>query len=65
MDITGILLTLLLFALIGFVVYLIVTYIPMPAPFSQVIIVACVILLVIYLISIITGHASAPALHIR
>lgn len=58
MDIASILMTLLLFALVGFVVYLIVTYIPMPEPFQKVIIVACVILLVIYLIGVLAGHAA-------
>jgi hypothetical protein len=60
----GILLTLLLFALVGFVVYLIVTYIPMPAPFQQVIIVACVILLVLYLIAMLSGNAVMPTVHL-
>jgi hypothetical protein len=58
----SILVMVLLFALVGFVVWLIVTYIPMPPPFPQVIIVACVVLLVLYLISIITGHSTMPVL---
>jgi len=65
MDIGGILFTLLLFALVGFVVYLIVTYIPMPAPFQQVIIVACVILLVLYLIALLAGGAHVPRFSVR
>ncbi len=62
MSIAGILMTLLLFALVGFVVWLIVTYIPMPEPFAKVIIVACVVLLVLYLIAMLTG--GAPALEL-
>jgi hypothetical protein len=65
MDIVGILTTLLLFALVGFVVYLIVTYIPMPAPFAQVIIVAVVILLVLYLITMIAGGGHVAFPHVR
>ncbi len=57
MDPISIVTTLLLFALLGFLVYLIITYIPMPEPFKQVIIVACVILIVLYLMYIIAGHS--------
>ncbi len=46
MSILTILLTL---AIVGFVAYLIVTYIPMPAPFKQVILVVLVILLIVWL----------------
>ncbi len=64
MDIVGILTTILLFALVGFVVWLIVTYIPMPDPFAKVIIVAVVVLLVLYLIGVIagSGHLMVPRL---
>ncbi len=58
MDLITIITTLLLLALVGFLVYLVITYIPMPEPFKQVIIVACVILLVLYLISALTGHIA-------
>ena len=61
----GILVTLVLFALVGFVVWLLVTFIPMPEPFSKVIIVACVVLLVLYLIGIISGGAPMPTLNLR
>jgi hypothetical protein len=56
MDLVSIVTTLLAFALIGFLVYLIITYIPMPEPFKQVIIVACVILIVLYLLLLLGGH---------
>lgn len=62
MTIASILMTLLLFALVGFVVWLLVTYIPMPEPFGKVIIVACVVLLVVYLIALLAG--GAPVLDV-
>ena len=46
-------------ALVGFLVYLIVTYIPMPAPFKNVIIVIVVVLLVLYLLRVL-GVADLP-----
>lgn len=60
MDLTSIVITLLVFALLGFLCYLIVTYIPMPEPFKQVIIVVLVILIVLYLLGMVTGHAALP-----
>lgn len=65
MTIATILTTLLLFALVGFVVYLVITYIPMPDIFQKVIMVVCAILLILYIIGMITGGATAPALHLR
>lgn len=56
----SILITLLLIALVGFVVHLLVSYIPMPAPFQQVIVVACVVLIVLYLISALAGYSHFP-----
>lgn len=56
----SILITLLLIALVGFVVYIIITNIPMPEVFKQVIIVACVVLVVLYLISMLSGYAAFP-----
>jgi hypothetical protein len=38
-------------ALVGFLVYLIVTYIPMPEPFKNVIVVIVIIVVILYLIS--------------
>ena len=65
MDITTIVMALLVFALLGFLCYLIVTYIPMPEPFKQVIIVVLVILIILYLLGMVTGHASLPHLSTR
>ncbi len=62
MNLLGLVLLLLGFALVGFLVYLIVTYIPMPEPFKQVIIVACVVLIVLYLLAIIFGGAALPTM---
>lgn len=61
----SILITLLLIALVGFVVYIIITNIPMPEVFKQVIIVACVVLIVLYLISILSGYAAFPVKPLR
>lgn len=63
MDLVSIVTLLIVFALIGFICYLIVTYVPMPEPFKQVIIVVMVILLVLYVLGLITGHTSV--LHLR
>jgi len=41
----------LMLALVGFVLYLIVTYIPMPAPFPQVIIVIVVLAILLWLLA--------------
>ncbi len=46
-------------ALVGFLVYLIITYIPMPAPIKQVIIVIVVIFMVLYVLSTL-GVADIP-----
>ena len=50
-------------ALVGFLVYLIVTYIPMPPPFKNVIIVIVVVLLVLYLLRVLgVGDLPVPRL---
>jgi hypothetical protein len=50
-------------ALVGFLVYLIVTYIPMPPPFKNVIIVIVVVLLVLYLLRVLgVGDVPVPRL---
>jgi hypothetical protein len=53
---TGIIVTLLFIALVGFLIYLLVTYIPMPELFKQVIIVVCVILVILWLLELLVGH---------
>lgn len=50
-------------ALVGFLVYLIITYIPMPPPFKNVIIVIVVVLLVLYLLRVLgVGDLPVPRL---
>lgn len=46
----GLIELILVLAVVGFLTYLIVTYIPMPPPFPQVIIVIVVIVLVLYVL---------------
>ena len=57
----GIILTI---ALVGLVVWLITTYVPMPAPFKQIIMVVVVILLVLWLINVF-GIVDIPLGHYR
>lgn len=56
MDPVAILTTILILALIGFVVYLITTYIPMPPIFKQVLLVVVAVLLIFWLITLLAGH---------
>jgi len=63
MDLVSIVVTLLLIGLVGFIVYLIITYIPMPEAFKQVLVVACVILLVLFLIYIVSSHSLSISFH--
>lgn len=62
MDLVALITLVLVLALVGFMVYLIVTYIPMPEPFKQVIVVVVVILLILYVLSLVSGHFSVPRL---
>lgn len=43
---------LLTFAIVGFLVWLVITYIPMPDPFKKAIVVIVVVLLVLYLVQL-------------
>jgi hypothetical protein len=49
-------------ALIGFVVWIIVTYIPMPGLFKQLIIVLVAIVIVLYLLNVFAGGSGG---HLR
>ena len=51
-------------ALIGFIVYLVITYIPMPAPMRTAIIVIVVVLLIIYLMGVL-GIGDIPVPRLR
>jgi len=50
-------------AVLGFIVYLITTYIPMPAPFKTIIYVIVAIILILYIINILgVGDLPIPRL---
>jgi len=57
----GLILTL---ALVGLIVYLIVTYIPMPQPFKTIILVIVAVCLILYLMGVF-GIADIPVPHLR
>lgn len=56
MDPMGLVLTILVLALVGFLVWLITTYIPMPDIFKNVIMVAVAVLIIVWLIGVLLGH---------
>lgn len=62
MDLTGIVLLVLVLAVIGWLVHLITTKIPMDDTFKQAIQVAVVVLVVVYVLLVITGRAPLPSL---
>ena len=49
-------------AIIGFIVYLIITHIPMPEIFKQVLIVVCAVVILLWLLRIIAPVLIAPKL---
>lgn len=51
-------------AVVGFLVYLIITYIPMPAPIKQAIVVIVVVCMVIYVLNIL-GFVDIPIPRVR
>lgn len=51
----------LLLALLGFVVYMVVTYVPMPQPFKTAIIVVVALVLVIYVVRLFGLDLPLPA----
>lgn len=65
MDLVSILTVILVLALIGFVVYLIRTYIPMPEIFQQVLMVVVAVLLIVWVIGMVTGHVEPVRLYPR
>jgi hypothetical protein len=50
----------LMIALFGLLCYLVITYIPMPAPFQQVIIVLAVICVILYLVRLFGFDLPVP-----
>lgn len=59
MDLTSIVLVLVSIALVGFLAYLIMK-IPMMEPFRELIQVAVIVLIVLYLLGLVTGNAPVP-----
>ena len=53
---------LLIVSLVGFLAYLIVKHVPMLAPFKDVIGGVCAIVLVMWLLALLFGHAEWPKL---
>jgi len=49
-------------AVVGFCLWLVVTYVPMPAPFKTAIVVGVVLLLVLWLARALLGGGGLPAL---
>lgn len=52
------------FALLGFCLYLVLTYVPMPEPMKQALVVIVVVCLVLYVARIILGGAHSLDLHV-
>ena len=47
-------------ALVGLVLWLVVTYIPMPAPYKNALVVIVVVLVVLWLVRLLGGNAIIP-----
>lgn len=56
MDLVGLVTLILVIALVGFLVWLIITYIPMPEPFPKVIIVIVAVILILYVLRLFIGE---------
>ena len=52
-------------ALVGFLIYLIVTYIPMPEIFKQVIMVVIAIVVILFVLSFLLGSGDMTSLRLR
>ena len=65
MDIVSLVKVILILALVGFLVYLRVTYIPMPEIFKQVIMVVVAVVVILWLIAFIAGAGPLPIGHWR
>jgi hypothetical protein len=55
-DLVSVIKVLLALGLLGFLVYCIVTYIPMPDIFQKVIMVVAAVLVILWFLGILTGH---------
>lgn len=58
----GLVLLVLMLALVGFLVNLIVTKVPMSDTFKQLIVVAVVIFAVLFILAMLTGNVALPSL---
>ena len=55
---TSLVVTILVLALVGFLIYIITTYIPMPDLIKNLIYVVVAVVVVLYLLQMLTGHAA-------
>lgn len=58
MDLVGLVKTILALGLVGFLIYLIVTYIPMPDLFKKVIMVVIAVVVILWLLAMLTGSGT-------
>ena len=63
MDVSGLITLVLVLAVIGFCVWLVVTYIPMPAPMKTAIYVIVVVVLILWILRALVG--SGPAINLK
>jgi hypothetical protein len=65
MDLIGLLVTIVVLALVFYLIYWIIGQIPMPEPFKTVVLVVVGLIAVILLLSILFGGVSIPRFGIR
>lgn len=63
MTLVGLVTLVLVIALVGFLLYLITEYIPMPPIFKQAILVIVVVVVILYLIGLLLGLGHVPTVH--
>ena len=63
MTLTALVSAVLVLALLGFLVYLIVTFIPMPEIFKTVIMVVVAVLVTLYVLGLVTGQTNGLQIH--
>lgn len=62
MSLESLVITILVIAIVGFLVYLITTRIPMDESFKQLIIIVIVVFIVLWILGALTGYTSLPKL---
>ena len=60
----GLIQLVIMLAVVGFILWLILTYIPMPDPFKKIIIVIVVIVLILYLLSVFGIMGNMDTIHV-